>query len=228
MEKQKRNLISKTGRYLTTGLILITALGAAGFRQITQNTGENIMLINDLLQPFKLPQEYLITYEIESQNGKLIRITRGKDAEGRIYFNSLTEEVLFIPSGRGYQMYYADIDGTFVNLDQTRYTAKFVEETTQDFLHYAQKSAIRHSATAKHIGETQVAERSGKVYEINIKLSIFSQRYTFVIDDETGICLEWKSATNISDHDLTPGGNFTCIEFQTEDIRLPISEIKIL
>ncbi len=228
MKIQRKIRHCPPSRWLAICLVLAATLSMAGFKQNNNRTGENDMLTEDLLQPAQLPEEYLITYEIESKSGRLIQITRGKDADGRIYFNSPTEELLFVPSGGGYQMYYADIDGNFIDLDQAVYTPKFVEETTQEFLQYAQKSSVRHSGTAKYTGDTQIAGRDCRVYEIRMKLSIFSQRYTFVIDNETGVCVEWKSAANIRGFDLTPGGNFTCIEFRTEDVRLPILDSTVL
>lgn len=187
-----------------------------------KDNGGKSMLVEKMLNSVKLPEQYLITYEIETNAGTLEYITKAKDAEGKIYFKAASQKLLFVPESGGYLLYHINQDGHASKVSETVYTAKYVDDTTKEFLEYARKSAVQYSGTAKYSGDTEILGRKCKLYKINMKLAIFSQEFIFVVDEETGACVEYRSVTNISKHDVPSAGNFRCIEFLTENIKLPI------
>ena len=170
------------------------------------------------------PKEYLITYEIEDAYGTLHQVSGGKDADGRVYFKRQMEELLFVPTDEGYYQYSIDTDGILTSLDNTVRTREYVEEMTEELFGYARKYTLYQSETASYIDKTQIAGRDCLVYEVNITVAALSQKYTFAVDEETGACMEWKLASKVMDHALPADIGFTCIEFVTTNVKLPIPD----
>ena len=57
--------------------------------------------------PVSLPEQYSITYEIESAEGIVRTVQKTKDADGNVYFRSDEEELLFLIDGDNYTLYRA-------------------------------------------------------------------------------------------------------------------------
>lgn len=180
--------------------------------------------LTDLLEPVKLPDEYLITYEV-MEDEQLFTVTKGQDAEGRVYFQFGDETaVLFVPADGGrYQLYAPDTDGVFAPSGGNLYTAKYVETATADFMEYAQQSTSRFNGVAVLTGTQEVAGRPCDLYTFDVTVLNFTNQYTLAIDQETGACLLWQKVTGVSGHVTSEDGSFTCTEFSTENVELPIS-----
>ncbi|MBY9079346.1 hypothetical protein KIH86_18845 [Paenibacillus sp. HN-1] len=209
---------------LITALIAVFTLAACS--DPIQTNGSVANLAKNWSQSVQLPDEYLITYEAETDDGRLVEVSRGQDSEGTIYFRSGSEQMLFVPDGEGYLQFKADQDGNFIESDTNHYTKKFVNEATNDFMEYANRSAAAESGQAKFIGEKDILGRKTHVYEMTMKMPLFSQTYTFAIDTETGVCLEWQSAGKITDQEPSTKGSFESTAFKLQNVKLPIPESK--
>lgn len=109
-----------------------------------------------------------------------------------------------MPEGGAY-LRYEKKDGAFAAREDKKYSADTVRKITKAFDEYAKRSLTvwEHGV---YTGEESMLERSCDVYEITHSvLSIFSQKYEYLIDQETGVCLgeisfPWmeKEETNIS------------------------------
>lgn len=187
-------------------------------------TSSNSITIEDLLEPVTLPSEYLITYEV-FEDEQLRTITRGRDADGRIYFSSGDEQMLFVPSSNGrYQLYEADAAGTFTLSGSNLYTAKYVETATAEFMEYAEQSTTRFNGVAAASGTQEVAGRVCDLYTFDVTVLNFTNQYTLAIDQETGACLLWQKVTGVSGYVTSENGSFQCTEFLTEQVELPAVE----
>lgn len=218
-EKKKRFI--PLARCLMICFAMVTALALAG---CTEGAGQSTPgLVDNLENAVQLPKEYLITYTVENKNNTISQVTEGQDARCRIYFKSAKKELLFVPVSEGYLLYRPDQSGAFHKTDETVYT-QYVDDATKEFMDYAKKSTVQHSGAAKYMGEKNIAGRDSKVYEITMKFAIFTQKYTFAVDRETGICLEWRPSSNIDNYKLSSTGAFEIIKFQTENVTLPIHQ----
>ncbi|MDD3411120.1 MAG: hypothetical protein PHY12_09970 [Eubacteriales bacterium] len=168
-----------------------------------------------------LPNEYLITYEVATENGTLETVTLGKDSDGYVYANNGVEALLFAPSGSGYLEYKATIDGLFVQAGDTLYTASYVEDATQSVLAYAKKSNLRYSQSAKLADTRILAGRACDLYTIDMQLGVYAMSDVMAVDQQTGVCLVWAQSQSVNGYEIKSEGDFTCTLFQTENVVLP-------
>lgn len=179
--------------------------------------------LTDRLEPVKLPDEYLITYEV-IEDEQIDTVTKGRDQEGRVYFRSGGEELLFVPSANGrYQEYRPDSDGKLSPFGSSLCTESYVETATAEFMEYAQQSTKRFNGIAELSGTQEIVGRLCDLYTFDVTVLNFSNQYSLAIDRETGTCLLWQQVTVVSGHVTSEGGSFACTEFFSTDVELPVS-----
>ncbi len=166
-----------------------------------------------ILNVVKMPEQYSITYEIESSEGVIYTIQKTKDADGNIYFRSSEEELLFLTDGNNYILYQSDGSGNFSADDRDAlYNTTYVDTVTEKFMEYAEKSKKQFIPGMGSTEEQIVSGRKCAVYTVETGAANF-------VDKETGICLGWEEVKAISGHELeTDDEVFRCTEFLTENI----------
>lgn len=172
-----------------------------------------------------LPEQYSITYEIETTEGIIHTVQKTKDADGNIYFRSSEDELLFLADGGNYILYRPDEKGGFSADDQDAlYNDTYVETATEEFMEYAGKSQKQFIPGMESTDEQMISGRDCDVYRIETGTGNFSVTYQFYVDEETGICLGWEEGKEISGYELEADGEvFRCTEFLTENIPSLIS-----
>lgn len=177
--------------------------------------------LHTFLEPIKLPQEYLITYEVRNENA-VWQVVKGQDADGRIYFRSGDVEHLYVPVTKDYQFYERDESGAFVVSGSSLYTTSSVDAATSEFTEYAEQSSSRYNGVATLTAEKEIAGRTCDVYNFQIAVVNFVKSYSLAVDPEISACLEWIDTQTISGHASSTNVNFLCTEFLTEQITLPV------
>ena len=167
-----------------------------------------------------IPEQYSITYEVESAEGVVYTVQKIKDADGNIYFRSSEEELLFLANGNNYILYQPDGSGNFSADDQNvLYNSTYVETATGKFMEYAEKSQKQFIPGMESTGDQIVSGRECAVYTVETGVANFSVVYQLYVDQETGICLGWEEEKAISGHELEADGEvFRCTEFLTGNI----------
>ena len=179
--------------------------------------------VSYLVNPVTLPQEYLITYEAIVDE-KLHTVTKGRDAEGRIYFSSGKDEMLFVPvSNDRYELWAPDATGTFVASDEALCTANYVDTATAEFMEYAEQSRKRYNNLDASAGTQEVAGRLCDLYVFDVTVSNFTNQFTLAVDQATGACLLSKQVSAVSGYVTEASGGFECTAFTTENVQLPAS-----
>lgn len=80
------------------------------------------------------------------------------------------------------------------------------------------------SGDANLIGNTEIAGRSCKTYEVNMSFVNFTQSYEFAVDEETGVCLSWQTKQTISGHHLDSDQiSLVCTQFIVDNVKLPLA-----
>lgn len=224
---KKRNL---TFPVVLAGVLLISLAGCSGpqvsesaANSSTQNiaTSSSTEVGTDSHYiPLHLPEQYSITYEIESSEGVIRTIKKMKDADGNIYFRSGEDELLFLVDGDNFILYRPDEKGGFSADDQDAlYNDTYVETATEEFMEYAGKSQKQFIPGMESTDEQMISGRDCDVYRIETGAGNFLVTYQFYVDEETGICLGWEEGKEISGHELEADGEvFRCTEFLTENI----------
>lgn len=175
---------------------------------------------DSIYSSIRLPEQYSITYEIETTEGIIHTVQKTKDADGNIYFRSSEDELLFLADGNNYTLYQPDENGDFSADDKDAlYNTTYVDTVTEKFMEYAEKSQKQFTPGLESTGEQVVSGRECAVYKIETGAGNFSVTYQFYVDQETGICLGWEEGKEISGHELEADGEvFRCTEFLTENI----------
>ena len=195
-----------------------SAASAVQTPTITQAPASVAYLVN----PVTLPQEYLITYEAIVDE-KLHIVTKGQDAEGRIYFSSGKDEMLFVPVSNGrYELWTPDTSGTFAATDEALCTANYVDTATAEFMEYAEQSRKRYNNLDASAGTQEVAGRLCDLYVFDVTISNFTNQFTLAVDQATGACLLNKQVSAVSGYVTEASGGFECTAFTTENVRLPV------
>lgn len=207
-------LISFAGCSVTPARNAETNVSSEATNMSTSEVPENIP------KTAMMPEQYSITYEIESAEGVIHTIQKAKDADGNIYFHSSEEEMLFLADGNNYILYQPDENGNFSTRDpDTLYNATYVENVTEKFMEYAEKSEDRFVPGMESAGEQTVSGRECAVYTVETGVANFSVTYQLYVDKETGICLGWEEGKAVSGYDLEADDEvFRCTEFLTENI----------
>lgn len=166
----------------------------------------------------RLPEQYFISYEVAKENGVVETISKAVDAEGNVYYKD-GEEYLFIKDGNNYVLYQWE-NGEPTEQKDKKYQSGYIDELTEDFDEYVQKSNLNTGGISEYIGEGVVAGRNCNLYSISVKVINFEQKYQFAVDQETYACLEWESEKNISGYEEAGDESFCCVRFDTEQMNL--------
>lgn len=209
------------------GVLLISFAGCsvapAGNAENTSSEAEDVSTIitaESVRNDITMPEQYSITYEIESADGIIYTVQKTKDADGNIYFRSSEEELLFLGDGNNYILYQPDESGSFSADDQNAtYNSSYVETATEKFMEFAEKSEKQFIPGMESTGEQTISGRECAVYMVETGAANFSVVYQFYVDKETGICLGWEEEKSISGYEMESDGEvFRCTEFLTENI----------
>lgn len=164
------------------------------------------------------PEEYLISYDVSLEDGTIITITKGRDAQGNIYYRDADTEAVFVKSGTAYQFYTMNKDGELQEEKSSKYKEEYVEKATKDFLDCAKQNSIMASGSAKDEGTIVIAERECNYYSVSVGFANFVQTYEYAFDQKTGICLAKAEQKSISGHTSENNEGFVCTEFKTTDV----------
>lgn len=200
--------ISKIASALLTGIVL---LGIAGCHSAIANT------VNASVS---LPEQYSITYEVETATGEVRTVRKIRDADSNVYFQSGNEEMLFIKDGDLYALYEKGSSGEYVARGiQAAYNEAYVDSVSVEFLGYAEKSKEQFIPGMESIGLEEVLGRACEVYGVKLGNDDTGISYSFYVDKETGICLGFASRKSAVGIDLGIDGEiFTCTEFVVGNI----------
>lgn len=179
---------------------------------------------NDIAQTVEssvtIPEQYSITYEVETAVGEIRTVKKIRDGEGNIYFQSGDEDHLFIRDGDLYALYEKDSTGEYVARGlQAAYNETYVDSVSAEFLTYAERSKQQFVPGMQESGEEEVLGRPCLVYGVTVGAENTGVTYSFFVDKETGICMGWDESKRVSGQDLGADGEvFSCTEFITKDV----------
>lgn len=224
---KKRSLIFSA---VLAGVLLISFAGCSALQtggstasnstpsEVTGSSTKNGM--DSVYNLIRLPEQYSITYEIETTEGIIHTVQKTKDADGNIYFRSSEDELLFLADGNDYILYQPDGRGSFsADNRDTLYNTDYVESATEKFMEYAEKSRKQFIPGMETTEEQIVSGRECAVYTVKTGAVNFSVTYQLYVDKETGICLGWEEEKAIGGYKLEADGEvFRCTEFLTEYI----------
>lgn len=167
----------------------------------------------------ELPDTYFISYEVSDSAGVVRTVSRARDAEGNIYYQTEDLELLFLMENGSY-VRYDRADGEFVRQDGEKYRLSYVEELTKDFDEYLDKAVLTADGVSTLAGEEKIAGQTCDVYSVTVQFANFEQTFRYSVDQETGVCLRLESDKNISGVELDGAEGFSCVRFDTEQIDL--------
>ncbi|MGM9602944.1 MAG: hypothetical protein ACI3W5_15340 [Faecousia sp.] len=202
-------------------LLVITSVLAVAFGLTGCSAGfSGNDIAKTINESVTMPEQYSITYEVESASGEIHTVQKMVDSEGNTYFKDGAEELLFIKEENNYALYQKDADGCFTTKDGSAvYNSTYVKTSTAAFLTYAERSKKQFIPGMNESGEKEVLGRTCLVYSVGVGAEDTGVTYSVLVDKETGICMGWEEAKAIFGHDVgIDGENFTCTEFLTEDI----------
>lgn len=176
----------------------------------------SVQNVQDLVQ---YPEQYSITYEIESKDGTVTKVQKIVDGQGNVYFKSGDAEKLFIKDGNQYTLYEKDESGAFAASADATYVQTYVTEQTKVFSQYAEMSRNQMMPTAKQSGTATVLGRECLVYTISVGGANTGVHYSYFVDKQTGICMGYDSGMSALGFEMGADGDvFRCTEFETENI----------
>lgn len=201
--------------FIAAAILAMSVLSLTGCQMGSLDTEQ-------LMQEVSMPEEYIITYEIETATGEIQTVTKGVDADGNIYFKSPDEELLFVKNSDRYTQYELSRETSKEKASSAEYNINHVNNATRQFNECVEKSESKYSGGAERVGDVTVAGVICDEYEINVTVANFTQMYTFAVDKENDICLRWTDTTSIGSYDASEGNeSFECTEFITENVVLP-------
>lgn len=166
-----------------------------------------------------MPETYFITYSQEKEKGIMTQVSMGKDEQGNVFFRSGDKKRIFIKEQGGYRSYFVEKNGIFALEKDAIYSEGHVKEATKEFFDCVNKSIMQRIGHVEYQKSALIAGRECEIYDVKVKVAVFSQSFLCAVDNETGICLRWKQETDLNGFVLSPGGNFECIEFSTCGVR---------
>ena len=160
------------------------------------------------------PQEYYIEYQVTNEDNTVTYTAKGKDSEGNYYYKSATAEYFFEYTQNAYDV-HEKTNGVWAKTISA--TEAYIKEQTKAFNDYAEKSKETFNGNFKEGEKTAFLERSVNTYTLELKIFNFKPSYSMYVDEETGICLQYKDITTVGDTQTGKTG-FECISFQTSDV----------
>lgn len=132
--KKKNNLIAGM---LTAALAIgLTGCGNMAYTGDTEpKTTQGNFVLTDVMDAVTLPNQYLISYEIQSADGIIASMTKGVDENDNVYFADSSGEVLFV-SENGRYIVADDLESEHAEA----YTPVYVEQITAPFMEYAENA----------------------------------------------------------------------------------------
>ena len=163
------------------------------------------------------PSEYLIEYQITNEDGTVTSISKGVDAYGNCYYKDSSAEYIFVKKNVAYEEYQC-IDGTWIKTGN-QYTEAKVNELTENFDTYAEKSREKFNGQYQELGQKTHLGKVCTEYTLKLKIGTFEQTYDMLIENETGICLKYSGISTVSSFETQKVG-FECVKFETKDLNL--------
>lgn len=193
---------------------MLGVLAACGFNIFDND------IANTVDTAVTFPDQYSITYEVETVEGVVRTVKKAVDADGNIYFKSSDKELLFIKNDELYTLYTKDSDGNYQATSTSEvYNQTYVDTETAAFLSYAEQSKKQFIPGMESTGEETVIGRTCYVYGVKLGSENNGVSYSFYVDKETGICLGFESNKSAAGVDLGSDGEvFRCTEFITENV----------
>ena len=174
-------------------------------------------------QAISWPQEYLISYEYQLADGRVGQIAQGRDAQGNVYFQSDGVETLFAADGLHYLAYRTNAAGA-LEPQPDMDSETDVQEQISALVDYASRASQWYLDDAVYVGDGEVAGRPCALYSYERDFLNYTLTYTMAVDNATGLCLEWRTRSSVSGHDISDGeGDFICTAFETETVVLPLA-----
>jgi len=169
----------------------------------------------EIINAVQYPNEYLSEYEIVTKENTVVSIAKGKDCEGNYYYDDGENSYLYLLDGENYAI-SVKTDGEWTATGE-KVTEKYVDEKTEPFKAYAEKSREKFNGSFKETQKSSYLSRSCIDYELTINLWLFKQSYLLCIDETTGICLSF-TGTATTFGSVTDKTGFKCLTFQTENV----------
>lgn len=172
-------------------------------------------LANQIINSVSYQGEYLIEYQISNDDGTVTSISKGVDQFGNVYYKDENGEFLFVKNNVAYDEYKSQY-GAFEKTGNS-YTEKKVNELTEKFDTYAEKS--REKFNGKYEKGDQV-EYQGKLcteYTLKLNIVFYTQTYTMLVEEETGICLNYYGTSKVFFFETGKSG-FECVKYETENL----------
>ena len=209
----------KNGIFAKLSAIAVTVLTlAAIFSSCAVSTPEEI------IGTVSLPDTYSIVYEVEEKNGVITTVGKTVDKNGNVYFQSGETELIFIKDGSNYIEYTRSSDGEFVSELGKKVDSAYVSDATAEFHGYVEQSMKKNIPTVEKMGESNILGRACEVYNVKVGIKSFNVSYTYFVDSETGVCLEYSAEMTLAGISTnTDETTFTCVEFITESVE-PINK----
>lgn len=168
------------------------------------------------------PSEYMISYDVACEDGSIITVTKGSDSTGNIYYQDADVEEVFVKTGNDYRLFTKDKNGEFTKENNSIYKEEYIEKATKEFQECAKQNSIMVAGSAKNEGTITIAERNCNYYSISVGFANFVQCYEYAFDEETGICLAKTEQKTISGHIQEGDSGFTCVDFQTSNVKFDL------
>lgn len=195
--------------------------------EIVSETGEGDTMEQDgaEITPAHLPEEFYITYEVETDEGTIETWSLARDLNGSVYYDAPGKAALFVKQDSGYVMYQENEDGELTAEEDRKYQDSYVADYVEDIMEYVEQGNIAVSGTISQTGTCEIAGRECNSYSISLNIGNFTQTFDFASDKATGVCLKWENSKNISGVELSGDGSFVCTRFETSGVSLEIEAL---
>ena len=169
-----------------------------------------------------LTGDYSVTYaySISEMEGPL-ESTVTRTEEG-YYISIMGMELLLIKNGDTYDQYYPNGENGFKKVDfLDPVTEKEVEKELfgMGSGNFMRQYDLAISSDLENEGTEKIVGRNCDKYSSKESNVAFAYKYTYWIDQETGVCM--KYSFDLAAKDLFGGISFECTEFKTSDVSLP-------
>lgn len=168
-----------------------------------------------IIESVTYPGEYLIEYQITNEDGTVTSISKGVDSNGNFYYKDSSVEYLFIKNDKIYDEYQY-VDGTWTKTDNS-YTETKVNELTNGINTYAEKSREQFNGQYEKGEEKTYLEKLCTEYTLTLKIGTFEQTYKMLVENETGICLQYYGISTVGSVETQKTG-FECTKFETQNL----------
>lgn len=155
-----------------------------------------------------------IAYDLGTSKISLIRTDKG------IYISSGGSEMMFVKANGVYSTYTKGEDGVFVRADDAQELADgYMKQYISTFSSFCYPHEQNFDEMKKG-AQTSVCGRVCTEYTYELKDDASEYKYTYTVDDETGICL--KYSLEGTETDGTSGVyEYVCTEFSLTGVKLP-------